>query len=953
MIDRLRNASRSFRAQREAAAALVLRPFALRPFALWPLVLWLLAFWVLALGPAGAQTAQGIYKPGDAVATGFSDALAPFEIGRGETADSHMTIDAAGPSLRVIDLRRMGGPPSAQLVPAPKPFTVEAGRIGQVFGLALDDQSPPNIYVAATSAYGLAIVASGADGRARRVRTGAPGVSFMAAQWGPGAGPGSIWKIGAFGEVSLFANVSNAGRANAGAALGGLAYDGASKSLYVADRESGLIHRLAMNGAALGVYDHGVVGRAAAGFEPVADRPSGVSITSPDFDTARPESWGFASPERRVFGLAVREGRLYYAIAEDLQVWSVGLVEGAFGADARIEVAAPPAAGPTEISRIVFDDQGRMYLAERAAPTGAQDFGALATSAIARVLRYAPIGATPTRRIWVPAPDDYAIGFPETFRNVNGGVAIGYGYDSQGDLDPRTCGGFLWTTGERLRESSDETIAARLAQTGSLDVDGVQGNPAWRIRRRDAAPWFSYFISYFDPPDERRNAEPRRGHMGDVAIARTCAQQAADYEPRTGYDAGVPPPPFMTVPPQLRRPPGRRVCALRVCAPDRKTACPPNQVWRLDGDACAPDCLPSERLVNGKCCSARDLRRGGACWSDDPGKPTCAPTQIAIGPDCCEADRVYSGPGGAKRCCASALANGLCGPPKLEIPKIPCPTCCAEGYVPIKGTCCLKAQATSSGVCCPSGQSPSADGKTCLSLIKRPRLPVCCAEGFTPTAKGSCCALANLTTSGECCSTALDPKNRSTCAAPSKTTTAPPAPCGRGRVRDERGVCVRAPRPAATPLVPLRPSACRPGERRDESGVCVQREPAPFPQVTPRRPPPPAVRIPARPPLVCPPGWRPGPLGQRCLPPRRAVPPPAIAPRAPILCPPGWTPGPLGRRCLPSRGERFAPPRPGFAPRQPGFAPQMMAPRMMAPSINCPPGWAPGPMGRRCVPSFR
>ena len=36
-----------------------------------------------------------------------------------------------------------------------KAFTVTADQIGQVFSIALDDATPPNIYAAATSAYGL------------------------------------------------------------------------------------------------------------------------------------------------------------------------------------------------------------------------------------------------------------------------------------------------------------------------------------------------------------------------------------------------------------------------------------------------------------------------------------------------------------------------------------------------------------------------------------------------------------------------------------------------------------------------------------------------------------------------------------------------------------------------------------------------------------------------------
>jgi hypothetical protein len=102
---------------------------------------------------------------GDAAVTGFSGALAPIQIAPGVDPGEQTFIDLDGPSLRVVDLHHMGGPPTAQLVGAPKPFTFTAAQIGQVFGVALDDNSPPNIYVAATSAYGLPIVAPGAARR--------------------------------------------------------------------------------------------------------------------------------------------------------------------------------------------------------------------------------------------------------------------------------------------------------------------------------------------------------------------------------------------------------------------------------------------------------------------------------------------------------------------------------------------------------------------------------------------------------------------------------------------------------------------------------------------------------------------------------------------------------------------------------------------------------------------
>ena len=132
-----------------------------------------------------------------------------------------------------------------------------------------------------------------------------------------------------------------------------------------------------------------------------------------------------------------------------------------------LELSIPPAAGPTEISKIVFDDQGRMFLAERPEPSGSFDFQALVLEGISRVLRYAIIDLEPgASRIWQSVPDEYPIGFPLEFRNGNGGIAIGYNYDTIGHLDRGSCGGFLWSSGKRLRTATDMPLAVRLAQSG-------------------------------------------------------------------------------------------------------------------------------------------------------------------------------------------------------------------------------------------------------------------------------------------------------------------------------------------------------------------------------------------------------------------------------------------------------------------------------------------------------
>jgi hypothetical protein len=326
-------------------------------------------------------------------------------------------INLDGPALRVIALSRMGGPPQAQLVAAAKPFTATAGQIGQVFALALDDASPPNIYAAATSAYGLPIVVPDADGDGHpdRARRGAANAAFMPGLFGPvtaNGGPGSIWKInGVSGAVTLFANVTLAGVPNSGPALGGLAFDRGSRQLLVADRDTGMIHRFTLDGVDRGHFDHGAQALAAAGLPPIAFDPrKRLNIESPAFDSGNPATWAYAPPARRVFGLAARNSRLYYAVAAGLNIWSVSLLpDGSFGNDARFEVTVPRGASPgSEVSEILFDDNGDLLTAERGAPTGAYDYNALAAAGENRVLRFRPKlpSDPPSRDLWFPVPKE-------------------------------------------------------------------------------------------------------------------------------------------------------------------------------------------------------------------------------------------------------------------------------------------------------------------------------------------------------------------------------------------------------------------------------------------------------------------------------------------------------------------------------------------------------------------
>jgi hypothetical protein len=894
-----------------------------------------LGFAVFALVASAAAQAQiapfAIVDPGEAAVTGFSGAPPPANVAPGEDPGEKTFIDLGGPSLRVVDLRHMGGPAAAQLVGAPKRFTFEARDVGQVFGVALDDGAPPNIYVAATSAYGLPIVAPGPGGASVHVKTGAAGARFMPGLWGPRGGPGSIYRIdGVTGKVTLFANVTSDGRPNSGAALGALAFDPQSKSLYVSDRESGLIHRFSLAGAELGVYDHGAAGLAAQGLPAVAwTSTAPLDVTSSKFDSSDPGAWNYAAPARRVFGLAVHERRLYYAVADSLRVWSVGLKnDGSFGDDAIIELAAPPAAGPTEISTIAFDSGGRILLAERAAPTGAFGFEPLAAPSIGRLLRYAIVGQAPGgRRVWQEVPDEYAIGFPGDYRNVDGGVAEGYNYVHSGEITARSCGGFLWTTGEDLRDAADPALAERLSKTGPLHVDGLQGEGGWWERPRNVPPLTSYFVAYGDGPWD----EAYHGRLGAIAIRRDCTPARFGLL-GVPWPGGAPPAPMG--PP--RAPP---TGGPTPPPPTPPGGCNPNEIRlvRDGGATCQPSCPQPNVQIGNQCCPPSTLAPNATCSNS-----SCPAGQTPIGPSnfCCDNGHVYSSASGGPACCPSAVVNGQCAPtPPSPICAPTNPNCaptCAAGYVAVGGACCLAGQVTSTGVCCPLGEEPSGPNKSvCRLWTPVPPRPNCCGPGLIPTVDGPCCAPENVTSNGVCCGKPLDPTNRAVCPAPGAKFPAPgpilPAPpppspaCASGYAKVADGscclirnlsadgrLCLIGPRAArqcppgeartaAGRCAPVSAPACPPGRIRSRGGTCVPVTPARCPegQVRNRA----GVCAPAAPPS-CPRGLSRNARGV-C---------------APAPCRPGFVRNPLGL-CVPAGPGPgpFAPPRGPLGPG--GFAP--------------------------------
>ncbi len=481
-----------------------------------------------------------VIRRGDAAVTAFSGVLQSGDIPKTVHPLDRTFLDTTAPVLRVLDLSKLGGAPEGQLANAPVKFFVTAGDIGQVFGVTLDSASSnrtPNIYVAATSLYGLQIV----DKNGERLVKGAPGAHWMPGQFGTDkdGGPGSIWKIdGATGAVSLFANIRHDGKENAGPALGALAYHDNSKSLYVADLETGIIHRMSSDGVDLATFDHGVAGRAKAGLGAVAyDAKKRMSIESSAFDADDPATWGFADKRRRVMALAVEVQRLYYSIADGPQIWSVGLTaDGGFADDARLEIDVTATPSGTPITAITFDGPGSLYLTQRGDLVGSYDYSVFAKPQSSVVLRYTWDESDKT---WSEGAEEFPIGLEPPHRATTGGLALSFGYTPSGSIDYGRCRETLWTTGEHLREGTGSVSGAR-------NVHGLQGNakvlanaavlshPAsgavalqsdfkTLAESANEPPTDAWFVDL----DDRFEDADAYGHIGAVAIFNPCDQRTA------------------------------------------------------------------------------------------------------------------------------------------------------------------------------------------------------------------------------------------------------------------------------------------------------------------------------------------------------------------------------------------------------------------------------------------
>ncbi|MBZ9804995.1 YncE family protein [Mesorhizobium sp. ES1-6] len=502
-------------------------------------LMWLL-FMPLALCIGGGTRADdNALHMGDIAASGFAGVtLQTAGLPPGVDPATKTVIDPDGVTLQILDATQIQQPVKDQQIALPARKTFKAKEIGHVFGLAFDNLLPdlrgsPGLYAAATSAFGLQIVGPDRDndGKPDRLMTGAPGARFMDGLFGPATdgGGGAIWKIdAATGTLKLYAEIAT----NTGQGIGGIAFDPVSRSIYVSDLDTGLIHQFVGNTATdVAQFDHGLKGRPMAGQDAIPDDGKTITLESPDFDSSKPETWGMTPVGRRIEALAVHGGRLFYATAGDHSIWSIGLgPDGSFHDDARIEFGAGDPSSDV-VGSIVFDGEGAI-VAFRNEVLSNGDFSAFAKPGASPVLRY--VLETPddpnTPSKWNLEAATYPVGENEDHVDASGGAALQYAYGLDGTLDTGTCSGSLVVSGDAL--GPQKKIHG--LQIGPEDQWGTAPDPDLNAG----------FIAI----DPNQDAEGMRGHAGGVAVLANC-DAGGGFPPVADGSQAMPPEQGQTFPP--------------------------------------------------------------------------------------------------------------------------------------------------------------------------------------------------------------------------------------------------------------------------------------------------------------------------------------------------------------------------------------------------------------------
>lgn len=383
-----------------------------------------------------------------------------------------------------------------------------ANNLGQVFGVVLDDASPPNIYVAASTVYG--------------------NLGF-----GPGGVGGEVYRIdGVTGAICTLAVLPNTGQG-----LGNIAFDPVSAMLFVTNFEDGMIYAVPARRSGpcvpaaqvvcnpgVNCYDHGVTGRPQEGLGIIADNAT----------------QGFTALGRRVWGVAVHEGRLFYSVwwedarpggqsaIESNEIWSVAITgTGTFVPNSSVrEVLLPQGSIPSgagfllhpadsqvvpysnPVSDIHFSTTGHMFVAERTrlADVGTLIPGGANDAHSARVLELT--GSSPAA--WTFAPlNTWKVGYLEPLGDCDGASLVPEGANSSGGV-ATDCNSNVFAMGDALFASC---VNPNLPYIYGLTIIPAGGNSA------TVPLWSSQ--SYLIDSDGFTGFQAKTG-QGDVAVRSDC-----------------------------------------------------------------------------------------------------------------------------------------------------------------------------------------------------------------------------------------------------------------------------------------------------------------------------------------------------------------------------------------------------------------------------------------------
>lgn len=309
-------------------------------------------------------------------------------------------------------------------------------RMGQLFGVALDDQG--NVFTSQTAVY------------------------FQDHIGSIGAQPGQVYKIDSLtGAASVFATLPNASDPVAAAAygvaesypqLGNLCYDTVHQMLYVTNFEDGRIYRIDASGNCLSTWDH------ATGI---------VSDCTPETN----DLVGVARLGERVWAVQSFNGRVYYSLwVEDQgaqnpsaanQIWSIAQSgTGDFVAGSQQLEISVPALSSSEysnpVSDISFSGAGRMMLAERSMISDVANQRFDTTAHASRGLEYECVAGG-----WIPSTNLFGVGGLSTMDSAGG---VDYSYGSSPD--------------DRVWFTSDAIILNTIALYGMQGIPQAGGGVA-------------------------------------------------------------------------------------------------------------------------------------------------------------------------------------------------------------------------------------------------------------------------------------------------------------------------------------------------------------------------------------------------------------------------------------------------------------------------------------------